>query len=116
MFPALDLVSGQLFYRLRDRKRSREFLRQLRRRFPTGRLYVVCDNFSPHRTVAGRLVHRQRRRVGVHTDAGLLAELDRATRGCMRIVVFVEGGSADVEDVIPGPVRKDRPLLGVRRG
>lgn len=52
MFAALDLASGQLFYRLRDRKRSQEFLeflRQIRRRFPTGRLHVVCDNFSPHR-------------------------------------------------------------------
>lgn len=52
MLAGLDLASGQLFYRLRDRKRWQEFLaflRQLRRRFPTGRLYLVCDNFSPHR-------------------------------------------------------------------
>jgi hypothetical protein len=40
----------------------------------------------------------------------------RATRGRMRTVVSIEGGSADVEGVIPGPVRKDRPRLGVRRG
>lgn len=52
MIAGLDLASGQLFYRLRDRKRSGEFLaflRQLRVRFPAGRLFVVCDNFSPHR-------------------------------------------------------------------
>jgi transposase len=52
MFAALDLASGQMFYRFRDRKRWQEFLgflRQLRARFPAGRLYVVCDNFSPHR-------------------------------------------------------------------
>jgi transposase len=52
LFAALDLASGQLFYRFRDRKRWPEFLgflRQLRARFPTGRLYVVCDNFSPHK-------------------------------------------------------------------
>ena len=51
MLAALDLASGQLFYRFRDRKRWQEFLgflKQLRARFPTGRLYVVCDNFSPH--------------------------------------------------------------------
>ena len=51
MFAALDLASGQLFYRFRDRKRWQEFLgflRQLRTRFPSGRLFVVCDNFSPH--------------------------------------------------------------------
>jgi hypothetical protein len=49
MFGALDLASGQMFYRFRDRKRWREFLdfcRQLRRRFPTGRLYLVCDNYG----------------------------------------------------------------------
>jgi hypothetical protein len=52
MFGALDLASGQVFYRFRDRKRWQEFLgflRQLRSRFSTGRLYVVCDNFSPHK-------------------------------------------------------------------
>lgn len=70
MFAALDLASGQLFYRFRDRKRWQEFggfLRQLRARFPTGRLFVVCDNFSPTPQAAGpRLVHRKRRR-GVFT-------------------------------------------------
>jgi len=52
MFAALELASGQMFYRFRDRKRGREFLaslKQLRSRFPVGRLYVVCDNFSPHK-------------------------------------------------------------------
>jgi transposase len=52
MFAALDLASGEMFYRIRDRKRWIEFLdflRQVRRRFPAGRLYVVLDNFSPHK-------------------------------------------------------------------
>jgi transposase len=52
LFAALDLASGQMFYRFRDRKRWPEFLaflKQLRARFPTGRLYVICDNFSPHK-------------------------------------------------------------------
>jgi transposase len=51
MFAALDLASGELFYRFRDRKRWREFLgflKQLRCRFPTGRLYLVCDNYGSH--------------------------------------------------------------------
>lgn len=51
MFGALDLASGNILYRFRDRKRWQEFLdflRQLRRRF-AGKLYVVCDNFSPHK-------------------------------------------------------------------
>ena len=51
MFAALDLATGEMFYRFRDRKRWREFLgflKQLRRRFPTGRLYLVCDNYGSH--------------------------------------------------------------------
>ena len=51
MFAALDLATGQMFYRFRDRKRWQEFLgflRQVRARFPTGRLYIVCDNYGPH--------------------------------------------------------------------
>ncbi|WP_285488196.1 IS630 family transposase [Amycolatopsis taiwanensis] len=51
MFAALDLASGEMFYRFRDRKRWPQFLdfcKQLRRRFPTGRLYLVCDNYGPH--------------------------------------------------------------------
>lgn len=51
MFAALDLATGQMFYRFRDRKRWPQFLdfcKQLRQRFPTGRLYLVADNYGPH--------------------------------------------------------------------
>ena len=50
MFAALDLTTGQMFYRLRDRKRwpqFLDFLKQLRRRF-AGKLYMVCDNYGSH--------------------------------------------------------------------
>lgn len=43
MFGALDLATGKMFYRFRDRKRFQEFLaflRQLRHRY-NGKLYVV---------------------------------------------------------------------------
>ena len=52
MLAALDLATGKLFYRIRLRKRSIEFLgllKALRARWPGEKLYVVCDNFSPHR-------------------------------------------------------------------
>src|SRR3954452_23028734 len=52
MLAALDLATGKLFYRIRLRKRSVEFLdllKALRGRWPGEKLYVVCDNFSPHR-------------------------------------------------------------------
>ncbi|MGC4887165.1 transposase [Micromonospora sp. DT227] len=41
-----------MHYRIRDRKRWREFLtflKTLRRRWPDQRLYLICDNFSPHK-------------------------------------------------------------------
>ncbi|MGH2760162.1 MAG: IS630 family transposase [Actinomycetota bacterium] len=50
LFGALDLATGEIIWRIRDRKRWREFLsflKVLRMRY-TEHLYVVCDNFSPH--------------------------------------------------------------------
>lgn len=52
MIAALDLATGRLHYRIRDRKRWREFLaflKALRARWPDQRLYLIVDNFSPHR-------------------------------------------------------------------
>jgi transposase len=52
MIAALDLPTGQITYRIRARKRWREllsFLKLLRHRWPGGRLYLIADNFSPHK-------------------------------------------------------------------
>jgi len=49
---ALDLATGRLYYRIRGRKRWCEFLsflKSLRGRWPGERLYVVLDNYSPHK-------------------------------------------------------------------
>ncbi|MFR9753743.1 hypothetical protein ACL02S_22280 [Nocardia sp. 004] len=49
---ALDLATGKLHYRIRDRKRWQEFLsllKSLQARWPGDRLYVIVDNFSPHK-------------------------------------------------------------------
>ncbi|GAA3413559.1 IS630 family transposase [Streptosporangium vulgare] len=56
LIAALDLVSGKLFYRIRTRKRWREFLsflKRLRACWPGERLYVIVDNYAPrkHREV-----------------------------------------------------------------
>lgn len=51
MLAALDLATGKITYRIRDRKRWREFrdlLNILRARYPGQKLYVIVDNFSPH--------------------------------------------------------------------
>lgn len=54
---ALDLASGEIHYRSRERKRHREFLdllKTLRPRWPTEKLYLIYDNFSPHHHPAVR--------------------------------------------------------------
>jgi hypothetical protein len=69
-FAALDLATGQLFYRFRDRKRWPEFgdfCKQLRRRSPTGKLYLISDNYGPRQSRGHHPVSGQRRRAGVHT-------------------------------------------------
>ncbi len=48
MIAAIDLATGKLHYRIRDRKRWREFLaflKTLRRRWPDQKLYrpVLCE-------------------------------------------------------------------------
>lgn len=57
MIAALDLATGRLHYRIRDRKRWREFLsflKTLRARWPDQKLYPICDNFSPPHTQTPR--------------------------------------------------------------
>ncbi|MEV6868175.1 IS630 family transposase [Streptosporangium subroseum] len=52
MIAALDLATGKLYYRIRKRKRWREFLsflKTLRERWPGEKLYVIMDNYSPHK-------------------------------------------------------------------
>jgi transposase len=52
MLAALDLASGKIFYRIKDRKRSREFLellKVLRARWPGQKLYLIADNFATHK-------------------------------------------------------------------
>jgi transposase len=52
MIAALDLATGQITYRIRARKRWQEFLAfltLLRARWPGQTLYVIADNFSPHK-------------------------------------------------------------------
>lgn len=52
MLAALDLATGKIFYRIKDRKRSREFLellKVLRARWPGEKLYLIVDNFATHK-------------------------------------------------------------------
>ncbi len=82
MIAALDLATGRLHYRIRDRKRWREFLsflKTLRRRWPDQRLYLIVDNFSPHKhpEVRAWCAANQVDLVFLPTYARVLAQLDR---------------------------------------
>jgi hypothetical protein len=49
---ALDLATGKIYFRIRDRKRWSEFLAflmRLRARWPGDKLYVIADNLAPHK-------------------------------------------------------------------
>lgn len=50
LYGALDLATGEIIWRIKARKRWREFLAFLKvlRVHYAERLYIVCDNFSPH--------------------------------------------------------------------
>jgi hypothetical protein len=48
----LDLATGQIIYRIRERKRWREFLvslKLLRARWPGQKLYLIAGDFFPHK-------------------------------------------------------------------
>jgi hypothetical protein len=50
---ALDLATGKMFYRIKDRKRAKEFLgllKALRAGWPGEKLYLIADNFPPANT------------------------------------------------------------------
>ena len=52
MIAALDLATGKMIYRIGERKRRQEFLaflKLVRQQWPAGTLYVVLDNFAPHK-------------------------------------------------------------------
>jgi transposase len=52
MLAALDLATGKMLYRIRSRKRWTQFLdllKALRARYPDERLFVILDNYSPHK-------------------------------------------------------------------
>jgi hypothetical protein len=74
MIASLDLATGKLQYRIRDRKRSSEFLaflKSLRRRWPGQTLHLILDNFSPHKHPTSRAWSRSSRH-GLHPDRRIL--------------------------------------------
>jgi hypothetical protein len=83
------------------------------------RVFWVVDNGSSHagNTSIARMHAAWPKVTLVHlpVHASWLNQIVRHA-GRMSAAVLIEGGSTDVEGVVPGPVREDRPRLGVRRG
>lgn len=51
-FGAIEPTTGRFLYQVRYRKRSKEFagfLQHLLKRYPSGKLYLILDNVSPHK-------------------------------------------------------------------
>ena len=95
LFCALDVHSGRVIGRCMQRQRVREFVRFLNaieREIPPGKaVYVILDNYGPHRHPAVlRWLARHRRFAFHFTPAGMswvnLVEIDfaRLTRECLR--------------------------------
>ena len=121
LFAALEIATGKVTDACYPRHRHEEFLRFLRhvaKAYPRAELHIVADNYATHKhpSRAGLAGEEPADHAALHPDLRVLAEHGGATRSRTQTAVFVEGGSADVDDVAPGPVREDRPRLGVRRG
>ena len=88
------------------------------RAYPDQELHLVMDNYAAHKRVEVRDWLTANPRVQVHFTPTSASWMNMVVRHevARDAVVFVKGGLTDVEDVALGPVRKDRPHLGVRRG
>jgi len=122
LFAALDIATGTVIGQHQRRHRHQEFLRFLKtidKNTPAGLdLHLICDNYATHKTPAIKTWLAAHPRFHLHFTPTSGSWLNLVVRHVSRLraAALTEGGSADVEGVAPGPVRKDRPRLGVRHG
>ncbi len=81
-------------------------------------VHLVCDNLSTHKTPAIAKWLTGHPRFHLHFTPTSSSWLNQVVRHevARDAVVYVGRRSADAEDVALGPVREDRPRLGVRCG
>src|SRR5205823_2068363 len=81
-------------------------------------LHLICDNYATHKTPAIKAWLAAHPRFHLHFTPTYSSWLNIVVRHASRMsaATLAEGGSTVVEGVVPGPVRGDRPRLGVRRG
>jgi transposase len=118
---ALDVASGQVTadcHPVRDGAAFLAFLRKAVKPYRGKEIHVVLDNLSTHTTPDVQAWLQANPNVTFHFTPTGSSWLNMIVRHASRMstATLIEGGSTDVEGVVPGPVRKDRPRLGVRRG
>jgi hypothetical protein len=121
LFAALEIATGKITDACYPRHRSDEFLlflKQVARAYPRVKLHLVVDNYATHKHPSVQAWLARNPRITMHFTPTSGSWLNMVVRHevARDAVVFVKGGLTDVEDVALGPVRKDRPHLGVRRG
>jgi transposase len=121
LFAALEVATGKVTDACYPRHRHEEFLRFLKhvaKTYPRRRLHIVVDNYTTHKHPAVTSWLAKHTRITLHFTPTSGSWLNMVVRHASRMSAAtpIEGGSTDVEDVVPGPVREDRPRLGVRRG
>ena len=121
MFAAIEVATGKVTDACYPRHRHQEFLhflKQVAKAYPRRQLHVVSDNHDTHKHPNVRAWVGRNHRITLHFTPTGSSWMNQAVRhrGRMSTAALIEGGSTDVEGVVPGPVREDRPRLGVRRG
>ena len=121
LFAALEVATGKVTDACYPRHRHEEFLKflkQVAKTYPRRKLHIVVDNYATHKHPRVQAWLERNPRVTMHFTPTSGSWLNMVVRheSRMNSVTLVEGGSADVEDVASGPVRRDRPRSGVRRG
>jgi transposase len=122
LFAAFDVANGTVIGSLHRRHRAiefKKFLAKIDAEVPADLdIHLVCDNLSTHKTPAIARWLQTHPRFHLHFTPTSSSWLNQVVRHevARDAVVYVGRRSADAEDVALGPVREDRPRLGVRCG
>jgi transposase len=122
LMAALNVATGTVTGKIIQRNDSAtfiEFLTELDHATPAHlKIHLVMDNGSSHTSKATRRWLADHPRFTVTYTPKHASWLNMVVRHASRMsaATLSEGGSTDVEGVVPGPVREDRPRPGVRRG
>jgi len=122
LFAAFNIADGTVVTEIRRRHRAveyKQFLTAIDKAVPAELdVHIVCDNLATHKTPAIKAWLARHPRFHIHFTPTGSSWINQVVRHASRMsaAAFAEGGSTDVEGVVPGPVREDRPRLGVRRG